>query len=202
MHPNRAFAWEDRGDVLRFVAERAFAHVFTGSHDALFVAHVPVLVTDAGRVRFHVAKRNRIAEHLPGRRLLISVSGREAYHSANWYASANQVPTWHYEAVELEGEARQLPQEELVDLLDRLSERFEGQVQPEQPWTRGKMEPGKFEAMTRAIVGFEVDPLEVRGTLKFNQHKSGEDLAASIEGQAAAGRNDIVEAIREAAKSE
>ena len=64
------------------------------------------------------------------------------------------------------------------------------------------MEPGKFEAMTRAIVGFEVDPLEVRGTLKFNQHKSGEDLAASIEGQAAAGRNDIVEAIREAAKSE
>ena len=202
MHPNRAFAWEDRGDVLRFVAERAFAHVFTGSHDALFVAHVPVLVTDAGRVRFHVAKRNRIAEHLPGRRLLISVSGREAYHSPNWYASANQVPTWHYEAVEVEGEARQLSQEELVDLLDRLSARFEGQVQPEQPWTRGKMEPGKFEAMTRAIVGFEVDPLEVRGTLKFNQHKSGEDLTASIEGQAAAGRNDIVEAIREAAKSE
>lgn len=202
MHPNRAFAWEDREDVLRFVAERAFAHVFTGSHDALFVAHVPVLVTDAGRVRFHVAKRNRIAGHLAGGRVLISVSGREAYHSANWYASANQVPTWHYEAVELEGEARQLPQEELVDLLDRLSERFEGQVQPEQPWTRGKMEPGKFEAMTRAIVGFEVDPLEVRGTLKFNQHKSGEDLAASIEGQAAAGRNDIVEAIREATKSE
>ena len=202
MHPNRAFAWEDREDVLRFVAERAFAHVFTGSHNALFVAHVPVLVTDAGRVRFHVAKRNRIAEHLPGRRLLISVSGREAYHSANWYASANQVPTWHYEAVEVEGEARQLSQEELVDLLDRLSARFEGQVQPEQPWTRGKMEPGKFEALTRAIVGFEVDPLEVRGTLKFNQHKSGEDLTASIEGQAAAGRNDIVEAIREAAKSE
>ena len=202
MHPNRAFAWEDREDVLRFVAERAFAHIFTGSHDALFVAHVPVLVTGAGQVQFHVAKRNRIAGHLAGGRVLISVSGREAYHSANWYASANQVPTWHYEAVELEGEARQLPQEELVDLLDRLSERFEGQVQPEQPWTRGKMEPGKFEALTRAIVGFEVDPREVRGTLKFNQHKSGEDLTASIEGQAAAGRNDIVEAIREATKSE
>ena len=110
------------------------------------------------------------------------------------------MPTWHYEAVEVEGEARTLSQELLVDLLDRLSERFENEHQPEQPWTRGKMTPGKFEAMTRAIVGFEVDPVEVRGTRKFNQHKTGEDLAATIAGQAEAGRSDIVEAICEMTK--
>ena len=81
-------------------------------------------------------------------------------------------------------------------LLDGLSERFEGLHSPEQPWTRGKMTPGKFEAMTRAIVGFEVYPIEVRGTRKFNQHKTGEDLAATIAGQEGAGRSDIVEAIR------
>ena len=45
------------------------------------------------------------------------------------------------------------------------------------------MDDGKFEAMTRAIVGFEVDPTEVRGTRKFNQHKAADDLAATIEGQ-------------------
>jgi transcriptional regulator len=201
MHPNKAFAWEDRAAALRFVADRAFAHIFTSSEAGLFVAHAPVLVTEAGRVQFHVSKRNRAAEHLPGR-VLISVSGREAYHSANWYVSENQVPTWHYEAVEVEGQARPLPQNELVDLLDRLSARFEGQVQPEQPWTRGKMAPGKFEAMTRAIIGFEVDPVDVRGTRKFNQHKTGEDLAATIEGQAAAGRDDIVQAINEMTRSE
>ena len=48
------------------------------------------------------------------------------------------------------------------------------------------MEPGKFEAMTKAIIGFEVDPTEVRGTRKFNQHKPADDLAATIEGQRAA----------------
>lgn len=197
MHPNRTFSWEDREAALRFAGARAFAHVFTCEADELFVAHVPILVTGAGKVLFHVARRNRIAEHLPSRPVLISVSGREAYQSANWYVSENQVPTWLYEAVEIEGAARLLPQEALIDLLDRLSDRFEGLHQPEKPWTRGKMDPAKFDAMTKAIVGFEVEPVEVRGTRKFNQHKPADDLAATISGQERAGRDDIVKAIAE-----
>ena len=196
MHPSRAFAWQDRDACLRFAAERAFAHVFTADGDAMFVVHVPILVRE-GQVLFHVARRNAIADHLANRRVLISVSGREAYQSANWYVSDNQVPTWHYEAVEIEGVARPLDQNGLVELLDRLSERFETLHSPERPWTRGKMDDGKFEAMTKAIIGFEVDPTEVRGTRKFNQHKAAEDLAATIEGQTGAGRADIVAAIAE-----
>ena len=38
---------------------------------------------------------------------------------------------------------------------------------------------------------------EARGTRKFDQHKSGEDRAATIKGQQAAGRDDIVAAIRD-----
>jgi len=78
-----------------------------------------------------------------------------------------------------------------------LSDEMERRHSPEQPWTRAKMEPGKFEAMTKAIIGFEVDPTAIRGTRKFNQHKSGEDLAATISGQQGAGREDIVAAIEE-----
>jgi transcriptional regulator len=182
--------------MLDFVSEIAFAHIFTASDEGLFVVHAPVLIRN-DRIWFHVSKRNRIAGHLDGRRVLISVSGREAYHSANWYASQNQVPTWHYETVEIEGPARVMSQDELVELLDGLSEVHEGRHSPERPWTRGKMEPGKFEAMTRAIVGFVVDPAEVRGTRKFNQHKPGLDLDATIEGQRGAGREDIVAAIQE-----
>lgn len=196
MHPNRAFDWTDLDEMLGFVADVAFAHIFTASEERLFVVHAPVLVTE-GRIRFHVSRRNRIADHVAGRRVLISISGREAYHSANWYVSDNQVPTWHYETVEIEGPARTLSAEELVDLLDGLSEAHEARHSPDQPWTRGKMDPAKFEAMTRAIVGFEIDPAEVRGTRKFNQHKAGDDLQATIDGQQAAGRDDIVAAIRD-----
>ena len=61
-----------------------------------------VIVKD-GRVWFHLARRNRIADHLEGQPVLISLSGREGYQSANWYSTDDQVPTWHYEAVEIEG---------------------------------------------------------------------------------------------------
>ena len=199
MHPNKAFDWTDRAEMLRFADERAFAHIFTASEAGLFVVPAPVMVTEESKLWFHVARRNRIAGQLDERPVLISISGREAYQSANWYVSENQVPTWHYETVEIEGTARKLSEEELVKLLDGLSDRHEGRVSPEKPWTRSKMAPGKFEAMLRAIVGFEVDPIAVRGTRKFNQHKAADDLAATIDGQHGAGRNDIVAAIREVA---
>lgn len=197
MHPNAGFDWTDDQEMLRFVAKQSFAHIFTASDGRQFVVHAPVVVTDSGKLRFHVSRCNRIANQLEGRPVLISVTGRDAYQSANWYVSANQVPTWHYEAVEIEGSARQLSGEELVELLDRLSAEMEGRFSTENPWTRGKMEPGKFEALTKAIVGFEVEPSAVRGTRKFDQHKKGEDREATIAGQRAAGRDDIVTAIGE-----
>jgi transcriptional regulator len=200
MHPNAAFAWTDQSEMFEFVAEHSFAHIFTASEAGQFVVHAPVIVRD-GRIWFHVARRNRIADQLDGRPVLISISGREAYQSANWYVSENQVPTWHYETVEIEGPARRLSDAELVELLDLLSETMEARHSPERPWTRAKMTPGKFDAMTRAIIGFEVDPVKMRGTRKFNQHKNAEDLAATVEGQRGAGREDIVAAIGELTKN-
>lgn len=202
MHPNRVFEWTDREEMLRFADDLAFAHIFTASDAGLFVVHAPVMVTAAGKAWFHVAKRNQIADHLDGQPVLISLSGREGYQSANWYASKDQVPTWHYEAVEIEGVARKISDEQLVELLDGLSERHEGKYSPDQPWTRAKMAPGKFAAMTRAIIGFEVDPAQVRGTRKFNQHKTGDDLKATIEGLNGVSRADLVAAIHELARDE
>ena len=196
MHPHKAFDWTSREEMLQFVSREAFAHIFTASDAGLIVVHAPVLVVDS-KIWFHVSRRNRIADHLAERPVLISIVARHGYHSANWYASENQVSTWHYEAVEIEGDARTLSADELVELLDALSDTMEARYSPERPWTRAKMEPGKFEAMAKAIVGFEVVPAEIRGTRKFNQHKIGGDLEASIVGQLGVGREDIVAAMRE-----
>jgi transcriptional regulator len=196
MHPNRAFDNDDRQAMLDFVAGRGFAHIFVTGTDGLFVAHAPVVVTGDGRLQFHIARRNRATAPLAGSPVLISVTGVDAYHSANWYASADQVPTWLYEAVEIEGEARQLSEAELVAQVDQLTEVMERHWSPDAPWTRGKMTPGKFEAMVKAIVGFEVEPRVVRGTRKFNQHKAAADVEASIAGQLGAGREDIAAAIQ------
>lgn len=196
MHPNPAFSWTDRAQMLDFVAAHSFAHIFTASEAGQFVVHAPVIVQGES-ILFHVARRNRIADQLDGRPVLISVLGRHAYQSANWYASADQVPTWHYEAVEVDGIARAVSEEELVALVDRLSDTMEGRYSPARRWSRAEMSAGKFEALVKAIIGFEVRATAVRGTRKFNQSKSGEDLAATIEGQRGAGRDDAVAAIEE-----
>jgi transcriptional regulator len=198
MHPDRAFEWTDEEEMLSFVHEQSFAHIFAAFAGELGAVHAPVLVVDK-TIQFHIARRNRIAGQLSGQRVLISILGRHAYQSANWYVSKDQVPTWHYEAVEIEGTAREMTSAKLTGFLDLLTDTHERRVEPESPWTRAKMERGKFAAMTRAIIGFEVIPQAIRGTRKFNQHKEAGDLAATIEGQLRAGRDDIAAAVRELA---
>ena len=195
MHPNSAFDWTDRAEMLAFVAERGFAHIFAIGAQGPRVAHAPLLIAD-GKAQFHLARRNRAAEAVAGNRVLLSISALDGYHSANWYVSDDQVPTWHYQAVEIEGVARPIDSDLLVDQLDRLSARFEDRFQPDNPWTRAKMDPRRFDAFTRAIIGFEVDPTVIRGTRKFNQHKAAADIEANVRGQSEAGRADIAEAIR------
>lgn len=195
MHPGPAFEWADTAEMLEFVSARGFAHIFVAGADGPRVAHAPLLVIDEGRIQFHLSKRNRAMASIAGNRVLASIADLDAYHSANWYVSEDQVPTWHYQAVEIEGPARQISPDELVAQLDGLSARFEGVFQPQAPWTRDKMDPRRFEAFTRAIVGFEITPDAIRGTRKFNQHKPAADIEANVRGLTEAGRTDVAEAI-------
>jgi transcriptional regulator len=195
MHPNKSFAWDDRNEMLQFVSERAFAHIFVAAQDVRAVLHAPILVIDDGKVQFHAFRNNRAAALLPDASILASITALDGYHSANWYVSSNQVPTWHYQAVEIEGAARALSEAELVEHLDRLSALMEVRFSPAAPWTRAKMEPGKFETAIKALNGFEVAIETIRGTRKFNQHKSAADIEVNIQGQTTAGRGDIAVAI-------
>jgi transcriptional regulator len=178
MHPNRAFAWEERDALLGFIAQVSFAHVFAQTPEGPMVAHVPLLVTETGTLRFHLSRGNRLTPHLAGLTALASVGGPDAYVSPDWYAnSADQVPTWNYLAVEAAGPVRALDDGELVTLLDDVSAAHEARIADKRPWTRAKMTPGRFEAMCKAIAGFELAPETLRGTRKLSQNKRDEDRA-------------------------
>ena len=198
MHPNKAFAWQDEQELYQFIKDTVFAHIFCNTNEGPMVAHAPVIVTSEGNLRFHLAKPNRLVRHLNGQNVLVSMMGDNAYHSADWYAARDQVPTWLYRAVEVEGVAYQFSQDELVAQVDALSAHMEAKLLPKRPWTRAKMPDGKFEAMLPFIVGFEIRVSEVRGTLKMNQHKGSADVDAMIAGHQGAGRDDIVKLIEDA----
>ena len=179
MHPNRTFDWQDREAILAFVADISFCTVVV---DGPFVVHVPVAVDPPDRLRFHVARGNRAAKALDGARAIVSCLGPDAYISPDWYGTPDQVGTWNYRAVEAEGPLRRLDEDELATLLDDLSEIHEARLAPKPSWTRAKMSPGRFEAMLKAIIGFEMRIEEWRGTNKLGQHKSEAERQGAADG--------------------
>ncbi len=181
MHPDRRFAWEDRGAMLAFVADISFATIAV---DGPFVVHTPVVVTGADRLRFHVARANRAVKALGGARAIASILGPEAYISPDWYGTPDQVPTWNYVSVEAEGPIRQLDTAELTTLLDDLSAAHETRLAPKPAWTRTKMSPGLFEGLLKGIVGYELTIEELRGTRKLGQHKNEAERAGAAAGVA------------------
>ena len=166
MHPNRVFAWEDREAMLGFVADIAFATI---AAEGPVIVHAPVLVAGPDRLRLHISRGNRAK--LEDKRAIVSVLGPEAYISPDWYGQDDQVPTWNYLVVEAEGPLRQLDEAELADLLDGLSAAHEARLAPKPVWTRDKMTPGRFEGMLKAIIGYELEIEELRGTRKLGQNK-------------------------------
>ena len=100
------------------------------------------------------------------------VNGPDAYVSPDWYDGPDQVPTWNYIAVELEGPVRAMSEEGLIALLDDLSAANEARLLPKKPWTRDKMDAGKFQQMLGGITGFEMEVMAWRPTIKLSQNKS------------------------------
>ena len=181
MHPNRAFHWDDRGEMLAFLRDVSFATVCV---DGPLVVHAPVVVAGRDRLRFHVARSHRAAASLDGARALLSCLGPDAYVSPDWYGTPDQVPTWNYLAVEAEGPLRRLDEQELIDLLDALGAEHEARLAPKPAWTRAKLDPRRFEAMLEAIVGFELTIEDLRGTRKLGQNKKAPERSAAAEGLA------------------
>jgi transcriptional regulator len=196
MHPNPAFHDRDEEAALAAAERIAFAHIVAVVDGVPVVAHAPVVRAGERAFRFHLARGNRLTPHLDGARVLLSLVGAHGYVTPNWYRpTGDQVPTWNYVAVELEGTAQLLPDVALVEQLDRLAEVHEPGLSP-APWTRGKMDSAIFDAMRKAIRGFEVMVDALRITSKLSQNKPTHDRDGVIAGLEASGNTALALAMR------
>jgi transcriptional regulator len=182
MHPNSAFRWDDPDALRVFAREVGFGTLFAATPDGPRVAHVPFVFLGEDRIGFHVARGNGIAKHLDGAEALFVVNGPDAYVSPDWYEmDNNQVPTWNYLAVEMQGAVRRMLQDELIAQVDALSAEQEGRLAPKPAWTRNKMNNGVFDKMTGAIIGFEMRVTAWRSTAKLGQNKPAEARARAAD---------------------
>ena len=175
MHPNPAFRQETRKAHLDFVAQTGFG-MLCATVDAQqppLLAHVPFLLNqDRARVALHLARANPIVktriERLPA---TIAVQGPHGYISPDWYDTDDQVPTWNYVAVHLRGMLVRLDQSDIRQVVDEVSDHFEGLIPDKPPWSIDKMPADVLEKMLIQIVPYRFDIEAVEGTWKLNQNK-------------------------------
>ncbi len=197
MHPHPAFRWEDCDSMRALVREVGFGALFAATPDGPRVAHVPAVWIDDTTIGLHIARGNGIARHLDGATALFVVQGPDGYISPDWYDQGpEQVPTWNYVAVELEGVMRRMDDAGLLAQMDQLAAEQEARLAPKPAWTRAKMDPARVAAMIRGITGYALDVTAWRGTLKLAQTKDEPARLAAAEGAAAAGRPAIAHWMR------
>jgi transcriptional regulator len=174
MHPNRKFHIADRDEMATLVRAEGFGTVTVATEAGLRAVHVPLLL-EGERLLFHVSRGNAVHAALAaGAEALVVVNGPHAYISADWYGLEGRVPTWNYLAVELNGRAVTLDEDELIRLLDTLTETQEGRLAPKRAWARDRMDTARFDGLLKAIAGFALDITEWRGTAKLDQSKPPE----------------------------
>ena len=197
---------QDRAASLKFAEERGFGTICAWNGTRPVASLLPFYLNHAAdgtlQVLFHVARHNPLLKFADGATpWLLAVNGPDAYVSADWYVSPDQVPTWLYQSVHLTGAVRVLSDDELAVQIDTLSAKFENWLLPKKPWVSAKMTPARLEAMKKAIVGLIMTVEDVEGSFKLNQHKSEADYAAvagALEQRPDTGSQQIADLMRQA----
>lgn len=171
MHPNPIFRETDTITALTLASEIGFGTLSINGPETPLMAHVPFVI-DGNCALLHLVRSNPIARAInsttPAK---IAVTGPHSYISPDWYGIEDQVPTWNYVAVHLEGVLSPLPANDLPHILEDLSEEFETRLLPKPVWKADKMDPVALQKMMRMILPYRFEITDVQSTFKLNQNK-------------------------------
>ncbi len=182
MYAPAAFKIDDADAAFNFVDRNGFATLIAVDGERPVISQLPML---ADRARFvlrgHLARANPHAALIDGRRQTAVFHGPDAYVSPDWYRDAEQVPTWNYSTVQIEGVTRVLANASDVDaLLGELSDHHERRrhdLADGRLWKLSKLPVSKLEMMRQAIVAFEIDIEAMAYKAKLSQNKDAADFA-------------------------
>jgi transcriptional regulator len=160
-----------------------------GSH-GLMANSAPFLfdpgASKLGTLQCHIARANpQWRELSENPDALVVFQGADHYISPSWYATKQEthkvVPTWNYVMVQARGQARVIEDGDwLQRQIEALTARQESSRQ--SPWAVTDA-PAEFIAMQRkAIVGLEIEIVDLRGKWKASQNRSAADRSGVVAG--------------------
>ena len=201
---------EDLPALHALIRERVFGLLISDGAEGLTANSVPFVLDAAasrlGTLKVHLARANpqwRDLEASPD--ALIVFQGHDHYITPSWYATKREtgkvVPTWNYTMVQAKGRAKVMDDAWLGQQIEELTQTLE--QRREAPWAVGDA-PADFIAMQRrAIVGVEIEILDIRGKWKTSQNRNAADREGVVAGLEAIGDADahaMAEIVRETSR--
>jgi transcriptional regulator len=185
---------ENLPELHALIRERVFGLLISNGAEGLIANSVPFVLDPAasklGTLKVHLARANpqwRDLEASPD--VLIVFQGHDHYITPSWYETKREtgkvVPTWNYTIVQAKGRAKVMDDAWLAQQIEELTQALE--QRREAPWAVGDA-PADFIAMQRrAIVGLEIEILDIRGKWKTSQNRSAADREGVVAGLEAMG---------------
>jgi transcriptional regulator len=198
---------EDLPALQALIRDRVFGLLISNGAEGLVANSVPFVLDTAasklGKLKVHLARANpqwRDLEASPD--ALAVFQGHDHYISPSWYETKREtgkvVPTWNYTMVQAKCRAKLMDDAWLAQQIEELTRALE--ERREKPWAVGDA-PADFIAMQRrAIVGIEIEILDIRGKWKTSQNRNAADRAGVVSGLEAMGDEDsraMAEIVRE-----
>jgi transcriptional regulator len=129
MRPNPLFASEDPDLVKVLVREHPWATLVTTTATGLAASHYPVMLDEADpglTLLTHLGRPDEQVLEIDRGEVLVIVQGHHGYISPGWYSpQERKVPTWNFTVAHLHGTPQILGEDENLEVLTRLVERFE-----------------------------------------------------------------------------
>lgn len=189
MRQNPSFTLADITEMRRVIEQNPWSTIVSAADMGQVASHY-VMMLDENRddltIVGHVGRPDDLIHGMGERELLVVFQGPHGYVSPSWYDSETKaVPTWNYTAVHLSGVPEILSDEENLGVLDRLVERFEGQLaDPRLMWQRPNDE-AFVHRLAAGTVGFRLAPTRVVAKRKLSQNKDAatvENVIAELQG--------------------
>jgi transcriptional regulator len=188
---------ENLAELHALIKERVFGLLISNGAEGLIANSAPfVLDTAASRLgvlKVHLARANPQWRDLQERPdALVVFQGHDHYITPSWYATKQEtgkvVPTWNYTMVQAKGRAKVMDDSWLSQQVEELTQTLE--QRREQPWAVGDAPADFIRLQRRAIVGVEIEILDIRGKWKTSQNRNAADRAGVISGLEAMGDED------------
>ena len=165
---------EKRNELIyEIIREYSFATLISQTVEGPIISHLPLILQETEGEFFlygHCAKANSHWKHfVESQKVTVLFQGPNAYISPAWYQPQDDnVPTWNYVAVHVNGTAQVISDpEQSYAVLQKLTDQFEHRYKTE--WSLPKKLNSELQELLNYIVSFKIKVEQISPKFKLSQ---------------------------------